>query len=141
MAKKYVEYEVYVVNAWGSDLVVKDTLEEAVKVAKEWSHETTDEVIVEKVEHEIVATITQPKSIEKSKLHFIGHLRGFSQYEVINDEDMKLALLLESGGKYYLSFATDEEHYNNNIAHRIGAFYGKEGLKALGSPIEVINDD
>ena len=77
------------------------------------------------------------KTIRKENLHFIGHLRGFSQYEVLNDETMKMALVLKDGDKYYLSFASDEEHYNTNIAHRIGAFYGSEGLKALGEEIEV----
>ena len=79
------------------------------------------------------------KTIKKENLHFIGHLRGFSQYEVLNDETMKMALILKSNSnKYYLSFASDEEHYNTNIARRICAFYGGEGLKGLGEEIEVI---
>lgn len=78
------------------------------------------------------------KKINKQDLHFIGHLRGIDQYEILNDESMKMALVLKDNDKYYLSFASDEEHYNSNIAHRIGAFYGSEGLKALGEEIEVI---
>ena len=80
--------------------------------------------------------------IKEKDLHFIGHLRGFSQYEVLNDETMKMALILKSNSnKYYLSFASDEEHYNTNIAHRIGAFYGSEGVKALGEQVLIIKEN
>ena len=46
---KYIEYEVYV---WGveSDVVVKDTLEEAIECAEKWSMKEIDvDIIIEKV--------------------------------------------------------------------------------------------
>lgn len=52
-----IEYEIYVDSVYGSDVVVKDTLEEAIKVAEEWSMNTQcvdSDVIIEKVERTIV---------------------------------------------------------------------------------------
>ena len=138
---KRTYYQIFVVSVNGSDIIERDTFEEAKKEAIEWAQDTTlkphEKVVVVKVEEEIVYEVG--KVIKKSDLHFIGHLRGFSQYEVLNNPKMKLALVLESNDKYYLSYASDEEHYNSNIAHRIGAFYGDEGVSALGDLVEVID--
>lgn len=43
---KQISYEVFVNSVYGSDVVEKDTLEEAIKVAKEWQKETKDEVVI-----------------------------------------------------------------------------------------------
>lgn len=54
-----IEYEIYVDSVYGSDVVVKDTLEEAIKCAEEWSmntHCVDSDVIIEKVERQIVKT-------------------------------------------------------------------------------------
>lgn len=51
---KYVEYEVYV---WGveSDVVAKDTLEEAIECAEKWSMEVIDnDIFIEKVERDVI---------------------------------------------------------------------------------------
>ena len=51
------EYEIYVSCVHGSDVVTKDTLEEAIEVAEKWSMEVVDcNVIIEKVERTIVNT-------------------------------------------------------------------------------------
>lgn len=51
MEKSYIEYEVYAYCAYGSDVVVKDTLEEAIECAEKWSMESIDtDIIIEKVE-------------------------------------------------------------------------------------------
>ena len=51
MAKTYVEFEVYADNIFGSDVVVKDTFEEAIECAVKWSNESADvDIIIEKVE-------------------------------------------------------------------------------------------
>lgn len=79
------------------------------------------------------------KTIDKNKLHFIGHLRGIDQYEVRDLEGYELALVLKCGDKYYLSFAECEEKYNLNIGIRIhNAYdYNKKGLQtdALGEEV------
>ena len=49
------EYEIYVSTIYGSDVVTKDTLEEAIKVAEEWSMNVIDrDVVIEKVERQII---------------------------------------------------------------------------------------
>ncbi len=76
------------------------------------------------------------KTINKSDLHFIGHLRGIDQYEIKGDF---LALVLKLGDNYYLSYANSDEHYNINIAVRIHNFYSPLGEVAdLGELIKVI---
>lgn len=48
--ESYVEYEVYA-RYGETDIVVKDTLEEAIKCAEEWSMEAIDvDIVIEKVE-------------------------------------------------------------------------------------------
>lgn len=139
MKKTY--YQIFVDSVNGSDIIERDTFEEAKKEAVEWAQETTlkshEKVVVVKVEEEIVYEVG--KVFKKSDLHFIGHLRGFSQYEVLNNPKMRLALLLEYNDKYYLSFASDEAHYNENIANRTADFYGDKGVSALGDYVEVID--
>lgn len=51
MADKDVEYEIYALSVWGSDVVIKYTLEEALECAKKWSNDSKDtEIMVVKVE-------------------------------------------------------------------------------------------
>ena len=75
------------------------------------------------------------KTINKSDLHFIGHLRGIDQYEIKGDF---LGLVLKLGDNYYLSHATSNEQYNTNIAVRIHNFHSPLGEVAdLGELVEV----
>lgn len=80
-------------------------------------------------------------TIKKENLRFIGHMRGISQYEVINRSDMRLALVLACNDKFYLSFAECEEKYNLNIDVRIHNAYDhtKVGLNtnALGREVTI----
>ena len=82
------------------------------------------------------------RTIKKAQLRFIGHLRGIDQYEIINNKEMSLALVLKCGDKYYLSFAKSEADYNTNIAVRIHGAYDhtKVGMNtdSLGKQVEVI---
>lgn len=51
MADKDVEYEIYALSVWGSDVVIKYTLEEALECAKKWSMDSKDtDIMVVKVE-------------------------------------------------------------------------------------------
>lgn len=51
MADKVIEYEIYAISLYGSDVVIKFTLEQALKCAKEWSMESENtNIVVVKVE-------------------------------------------------------------------------------------------
>ena len=51
MADKDVEYEIYALSVWGSDVVIKYTLEEALECAKKWSNDSKDtDIMVVKIE-------------------------------------------------------------------------------------------
>lgn len=51
MADKVIEYEIYAISAYGSDVLIKFTLEQALKCAKEWSMESVDtDIMIVKVE-------------------------------------------------------------------------------------------
>lgn len=85
------------------------------------------------------------KEISKKDLHFIGHLRGIDQYEVLSDMSL---LVLSLGDRYYLSKVAnwkDSDHYNNVIYSRITLFYntprGENALECLGEEIKVIEGD
>lgn len=45
-------YEVYALSVYGSDVLEFDTVEEAIKEAKEWQTRTNNEVVVVKVTEE-----------------------------------------------------------------------------------------
>ena len=53
MKAREVCYEVFVDSIHGSDVVVKDTLNEALKCAETWSKEVKNPVIVTKVTTEV----------------------------------------------------------------------------------------
>lgn len=139
---KRTYYQIFVDSVNGSDIIERDTFEEAKKEAIEWAQDTTlkpnEKVVVVKVEEEIVYEVS--KVFKKSDLHFIGHFRGIDQYEVL-DDTMALALVLAFNNKYYLSYASNMHDYNTNILNRINLFYGVMGHKALGEEIEVINNE
>ena len=44
-----IHYEVFALNVYASDVVERDTLEEAIEVAKEWSKKTDCEVLIQEV--------------------------------------------------------------------------------------------
>ena len=82
------------------------------------------------------------KEIKKSDLHFIGHLRGIDQYEVLSDMSL---LVLSLGDRYFLSKVVDWEngdHYNDVIYTRITLFYntpkGENAFECLGEEIKII---
>lgn len=51
MADKVVEYEIYALSAYGSDVVIKYTLEEALECAKQWSMDSIGtDIMVVKIE-------------------------------------------------------------------------------------------
>lgn len=52
-----IMYEIYALNAWGSDVVTKYSYAEALECAKEWSKESPNtEIVIDKVtkEYQIV---------------------------------------------------------------------------------------
>lgn len=74
-------------------------------------------------DHAVLVKVMRREKVSIKNLRFIGHLRGIDQYEVINDINFRLALVLKLNEKYYLSFADCEENYNKNIASRITLAY------------------
>ena len=51
MEDKVTEYEIYAISAYGSDVVIKYTLEEALECAEKWSMDSIDtDIMVVKVE-------------------------------------------------------------------------------------------
>ncbi len=57
MADKVIEYEIYALSAYGSDVVIKYTLEEALECAEKWSMDSIDtDIMVVKVEKTKVKT-------------------------------------------------------------------------------------
>jgi len=78
------------------------------------------------------------KEIKRSDLHFIGHLRGIDQYEILSDLHL---LVLKLGDKYYLSSVDDLNNYNKMIMARITLAYKQAtgiDTEALGEEIKVI---
>lgn len=82
------------------------------------------------------------QKIKKSDLHFIGHLRGIDQYEVLSDVSL---LVLSLGNRYFLSRVDNwQTDYNSFILTRISLFYrgtGKEAFECLGEEVEIVEED
>ena len=78
------------------------------------------------------------RTIEKAKLRQIGHLRGITQYEVLDDMSL---LVLRIGDRCFLSQVKNwETEYNDAILSRINLFYlgkGQKAFECLGEEIIV----
>ena len=79
------------------------------------------------------------KTISKENMRKIGHLRGITQYEVLDDMSL---LILQLGDRYFLSKVDNwQTDYNNMILARISLFYrvsGEKAFESLGEEIKVI---
>ena len=73
--------------------------------------------------------------MNKKDLHFIGILKGISQYEVLGDTT---ALVLELNGKYYISFCRGMYDFQDNLIKRVcGCYHNNYDHTYLGEEIIV----
>ena len=79
------------------------------------------------------------KTIKKSDLHIIGHLKGITQYELKNDTT---ALVLELSGKFYISHSKGMYDYQDNLIKRVCGCYSNDyDSTLLGEKVEIVKDE